>query len=323
MNHDEMNSLWQVPGMNKVFGRNHARYSTAINQADIKGKAAVRASISHLHGICCPLLTLRIPYYPVGSKQDNNSQDLKIASTKIEEEKEKLKIIKAEQLTLEDQLANTNAQAAAVRDKIATIQSVEIATLKEEAVLLTEEQTHLKDQGQILKKTLRSFPEDRFLGRNGEGNATYLRNLHHLHSKGDAMRLTLAELKSHLSYAVLLGMETNQNWIDAFGDMTTELQSVLGAPGNIPCHNRLTHKDAAEVVFHLYGLSPVETPSPPSKKRRRSRSVSRGRFNKKCRRMSAEELKLLAEASRIMQRVHEQNGSLSMGPDNFEDTGSD
>ena len=319
MNHDEINFLWQVPGMNKVLGRNHTRYSKVIREAETKGKAAVRASISHFHGICCPLLILRISYYPVVIKLDNNNQDLEIASTKIEDKKEELRIIKTEQLALKHQLAHTNAQAAAVRVKIATIQGVEMATLKDEAVLLTAEQTRIKEQGQILKKILRSDPEDRFLGRNGDGNATHLRSLHHLHSKGDAMRLTLDELQSYLSYAVLLGMETNQTWIEAFGDMTTELQSVLGAPGNIPYHDRLTHKNAVEIVFHLYGLSPIETPSPPAKKRGRSRSVSRGRPNKKSRRMSAEQLDLVA--SHIMQGV--QNGDFSMGMNNFEDSDSD
>lgn len=65
----------------------------------------------------------------------------------------------------------------------------------------------------ILTRVLAKELEDRFLGKHGDGDATFLRKILHLESKGDAKALSGVELRAYFSFAQLNGMETEEQWV--------------------------------------------------------------------------------------------------------------
>jgi len=140
-------------------------------------------------------------------KQERNSFELRASETKISNEEEKIRGFKNERKKLETQIANLLAQENASAKKIAVIEDFEVRTLKEEAVDLTNEFQELKEVESSLGRMVRLPEELRFLGKNGDGNATYLRNVHGLASKSDVDQLNRTERKACLTYAAFFGAE--------------------------------------------------------------------------------------------------------------------
>jgi hypothetical protein len=164
--------------------------------------------------------------------------------------------------------------------KIADNLKWNINVLKEEAVGIVEQDLILKQANAIFERISIMEPEDRFLGERCDGTTSFLRSIFRLQSKHDMDDLNLLQVKSILSFCVLNGMETNVLWVAKWENPpTSHWKKVMGTvPGTIPFHNHLKEEEAKEILFHLFGLSAVKTPSPPhGSKRRRSRSPSPSR----------------------------------------------
>ena len=180
---------------------------------------------------------------------------------------------------MEAQLANIQAQETACDRKMTMIEDYEVKTLKGEAIDLTEEFNNFKEVESSMGSMLQLPEEDRFLGKNGDGNATYLRNVHGLASKSDVDQLTGTERRACLTYAAVFGAEFLESWVCKWDHppMQPWMETMGVKPGTILCNNSISNQQAGDIMFHLYELSPVETPPESRMRRGRSRSHSRGR----------------------------------------------
>lgn len=210
-------------------------------------------------------------------KQELNSYQLNSAAGKIAAAEEKAQNIQKERKRLEEQVANLKAQETAWTSKAVMIRDFEEKQLKQEAVELTDAMMEIKEVENGFAHMIRLPEEDRFLGKNGDGNATYMRSVFGLSTKGELDDLNALERRACLTCAAVFGAETKEEWKAKWNqppvDNWTEVVGVKH--GNIPTNNSVTADKAGDIMFHLMELSPVETP-PQSRKRRRS-SLSRGR----------------------------------------------
>jgi hypothetical protein len=258
MNADGFRKLWQVPGVAQVTGKDGA-----LDQyVELTRKAIAKVLM----------------------RQHNNSYDLNQAKQRIADEETKIKDFRDQIKRLEVAVANLKAQEASSNQKIGDIKDLEVTHYTEEAVTLSDEMQELKKLETSLVRMEKVSTENRYLGRNGDGNAASLRNVHQLVTIGDIDELTLVECHACLVYAVVFGAETLESWARKWKNPPVldegDWKGRMGQKaGTILCNNAINKNHAREIMFHLYDLSPVETP--PDKRRGRSlsrkRSLSRGR----------------------------------------------
>lgn len=277
MNGQTIDKLWNdVPGVKDVVGKENAvqEYQRLTQEAIKKGKLIV--------GDSCRL-SFRVSqsdFQTVELKQGNNSYELDAANNKIGACEQKIMKFQKERKKLESQVANLLAQENAESKKMESIENFEVATLKEEAVALTNETLELQEVESALARTVKQEMGDRFLGENGDGSATYLRNIHGLASTSDVDQLNGLQRRSRLTFAAAHGGETMASWVRKWENPPMEnwTRNMGTKPGTILCNNGVQTKQAGDIMFHLYDLSPVDSP-PKSRKRSasRGRPTSRGR----------------------------------------------
>lgn len=201
-------------------------------------------------------------------------------------EEEKIATFQKQRKQLEQQISNIDAQEASSAKEIESINDNEVKDLMEEAVWVTDQTQDLKAVEAFVSRTSREPMEQRYFGENGDGTATSLRHIHGAVSNSDVERLKGDERRACLTFAATFGAETLASWVGKWKDrpdgMTqADWENLVGPkPGIIPCHNSVTKERAAAIMFHLYDLSPVDSPVQSRKRHRspsRGRSASRGR----------------------------------------------